>query len=118
MTTAKVESKALPVTVPAVGTAEAQQTVQVRAQVTGQLSVVHFTEGQEVKKGQELFTIDQRPFQAALSQAQAVLARDTATANNTHDEILAERAWPSGSTASFASHAPMGRARNGTAGMV
>jgi len=82
VTTAKVEKKALPVTIPAVGTAEALQTVQVRAQVTGQLSVVHFTEGQEVKKGQELFTIDARPFEAALSQAQAVLARDTATANN------------------------------------
>src|SRR5262245_62844043 len=54
VTTAKVEKKALPVTIPAVGTAEALQTVQVRAQVTGQLSVGHFTEGQEVKKGQEL----------------------------------------------------------------
>jgi multidrug efflux system membrane fusion protein len=57
-------------------------TVQVRAQITGQLSEVHFTEGQEVKKGQLLFTIDPRPFQAALQQAEAVLARDTATANN------------------------------------
>jgi multidrug efflux system membrane fusion protein len=70
------------VTIPAVGSAEALQTVQVRAQVTGQLSDVHFTEGQEVQKGQELFTLDPRPFQAALAQAQAVLTRDTATANN------------------------------------
>jgi multidrug efflux system membrane fusion protein len=70
------------VTIPAVGTAEALQTVQVRAQVTGQLSDVRFTEGQEVKKGQELFTLDPRPFQAALAQAEAVLTRDTATANN------------------------------------
>jgi multidrug efflux system membrane fusion protein len=43
---------------------------------------VHFIEGQEVKKGQELFTLDPRPFQAALAQALAVLTRDTATANN------------------------------------
>jgi len=86
VTTAKVENKAIPVTIPAVGTAEAQQTVQIRAQVTGQLSAVHFVEGQEVKKGQELFTIDPRPFQAALSQAQAVLARDTATANNAQSQ--------------------------------
>jgi multidrug efflux system membrane fusion protein len=43
---------------------------------------VHFSEGQEVRKGQPLFTLDPRPFQAALSQAEAVLARDTATANN------------------------------------
>jgi multidrug efflux system membrane fusion protein len=82
VTTAIVAKKAIPVTIPAVGTAEAMQTVQVRAQVTGQLSEVHFSEGQEVKKGQELFTLDPRPFQAALAQAQAVLTRDTATANN------------------------------------
>src|SRR6187401_1604932 len=80
--TAKVQVRSVPVTIPAVGTAEPLQTVQIRAQTTGQLSTVHFTEGQEVRKGQPLFTLDARPFQAALSQAEAVLARDTATANN------------------------------------
>jgi multidrug efflux system membrane fusion protein len=80
--TGRVQQKAVPVTIPAVGTAEALATVQVRAQVTGQLSKIHFREGQEVRKGQVLFTIDPRPFQAALEQAQAVLARDTATAKN------------------------------------
>src|SRR5207248_9224147 len=55
VTTAKVESQAIPVTIPAVGTAEALQTVQVRSQVTGQLSDVHFREGQEVKRGDPLF---------------------------------------------------------------
>jgi multidrug efflux system membrane fusion protein len=80
--TGRVQKKAIPVTIPAVGTAEALATVQVRAQVTGQLSAIHFREGQEVRKGQNLFTIDPRPFQAALEQAQAVLARDTATAKN------------------------------------
>jgi multidrug efflux system membrane fusion protein len=82
VTTALVQNKPIPVTIPSVGTAEALQTVQIRAQVTGQLSAVHFSEGQQVRKGQELFTIDPRPFQAALSQAEAVLARDTATATN------------------------------------
>jgi membrane fusion protein, multidrug efflux system len=80
--TARVQTKSVPVTIPAVGTAEPVQTVQIRAQTTGQLSTVHFAEGQEVRKGQPLFTLDPRPFQAALSQAEAVLARDTATANN------------------------------------
>jgi multidrug efflux system membrane fusion protein len=84
--TGHVQKKAVPVTIPAVGTAEALQTVQVRAQVTGQLSGIHFAEGQEVKKGQPLFTIDPRPFQAALEQAQAVLARDTATAKNSQSQ--------------------------------
>jgi membrane fusion protein, multidrug efflux system len=75
-------AKAVPVTIPAVGTAEPVATVQVRAQVTGQLSQIHFREGQDVRKGQPLFTLDARPFQAALQQAQAVLARDTAQAKN------------------------------------
>jgi membrane fusion protein, multidrug efflux system len=79
---AKVQSKTVPVTIPAVGTAEASTTVQIRAQVTGQLSEVQFSEGQDVRKGQLLFLIDPRPFQAALAQAEAVLARDTATSNN------------------------------------
>jgi multidrug efflux system membrane fusion protein len=80
--TGRVQKKAIPVLIPAVGTAEALATVQVRAQVTGQLSTIHFREGQEIRKGQTLFTIDPRPFQAALEQAQAVLARDSATAKN------------------------------------
>jgi membrane fusion protein, multidrug efflux system len=84
--TGHVEKKAVPVTIPAVGTAEALQTVQVRAQVTGQLSGIHFAEGQELRKGQLLFTIDPRPFQAALEQSQAVLARDTATAKNSQSQ--------------------------------
>src|SRR6187431_1577918 len=78
--------KPVPVTIPAVGTAEPLATVQIRAQVTGQLSAVHFSEGQEVKKGQPLFTIDPRPFEAALAQAQAVLSRDTATQQNAQQQ--------------------------------
>jgi multidrug efflux system membrane fusion protein len=73
-------------TLPAVGAGEALSTVQIRAQVTGQLSQIHFAEGQDVKKGQLLFTIDPRPFETALAQAQAVLARDTATANNAQSQ--------------------------------
>ncbi|HOC19087.1 MAG TPA: efflux RND transporter periplasmic adaptor subunit [Vicinamibacterales bacterium] len=81
--TARVEQKSMPVTLPAVGTVEAVSSVDVRAQVTGQLSAIHFTEGQDVKKGQPLFSLDPRPFQAALKQAEAVLARDAATLRNT-----------------------------------
>jgi membrane fusion protein, multidrug efflux system len=80
--TAHVTQKAMPVTLPAVGTVEALSTVQVRAQVTGQLGAIHFSEGQDVSKGQRLFSLDPRPFQASLAQAEAVLARDTATAQN------------------------------------
>ena len=73
----------MPVTLPAVGTAEPVSTVQVRAQVTGQLSQVHFAEGQDVKKGAAAVHARQpRPFEAALQQAEAVLARDTAQSKN------------------------------------
>ena len=81
--TAQVEQKSMPVTLPAVGTVEAISSVEVRAQVTGQLSAIHFAEGQDVRKGQPLFSLDPWPFQAALKQAEAVLARDTTTLQNT-----------------------------------
>jgi multidrug efflux system membrane fusion protein len=80
--TAKVESRTVAVTIPAVGTAEPISAVQIRSQVTGQLSEIHFAEGQNVGKGQPLFTLDPRPFEAALQQAKAMLARDSAQANN------------------------------------
>lgn len=82
VTTTFVERKPVPVTIPAVGTVEPVSTVQIRAEVAGQLTSIGFKEGDEVRKGQLLFTIDPRPFEAALAQAEAMLARDTATANN------------------------------------
>ncbi len=84
--TARVEQRSMPVTLPAVGIVEAITSVQVRAQVTGQLSAIHFAEGQDVQKGQPLFSLDARPFQVALQQAQAVLARDTATSKNAQSQ--------------------------------
>jgi membrane fusion protein, multidrug efflux system len=85
--TARVEQKAMPVTLPAVGAVEAISSVQIRAQVTGQLSAIHFAEGQEVQKGAPLFSLDARPFQASLTQAEAVLARDTATLTNAQQQL-------------------------------
>jgi multidrug efflux system membrane fusion protein len=71
-----------PYVVVADGTVEPLQTVQVESQVGGVLLSVDFTEGQEVTKGQPLFHIDPRPFQAALWQAEANLAKDEAQAIN------------------------------------
>jgi multidrug efflux system membrane fusion protein len=62
-----------------VGTIIANATVAVTAQVSGQIVSVHFQEGDIVKKGDVLFQLDPRPFQAALSEAQAATARDQAT---------------------------------------
>ena len=88
VTTARVIEKALPVTVNAIGTVEPFSTVDIRGQVTGQLNGVHFTEGQVVSSGQKLFTIDPRPFEATLRQAEAILARDTAQAANAQAEVV------------------------------
>jgi multidrug efflux system membrane fusion protein len=77
----------VPVTETAVGTVEAISTVQVRSQVTGRLSKVHFAEGEEVQAGQPLFTLDPQPFQVALDQANATLARDTAQADNAQAQL-------------------------------
>jgi multidrug efflux system membrane fusion protein len=82
VTTAVVAEKAIPLELAAIGSAEAYQTVAVRAQITGGLTSVLFKEGDDVKKGQALFTLDRRPLEAALEQARANLQRDTAQAAN------------------------------------
>ncbi|MGB7745677.1 MAG: efflux RND transporter periplasmic adaptor subunit [Verrucomicrobiia bacterium] len=63
---------------PPVGHVLSYSTVTIHSQIQGMISEVHFREGQEVKKGDLLFTIDPRPSQAALDQARAALERDTA----------------------------------------
>jgi len=75
---ATVSQRDVPINVDVIGNVEAYSTITVKAQVGGELTKVSFHEGDSVKKGDLLFTIDARPFQAALSQAQANLARDTA----------------------------------------
>ena len=76
----------MPVQVTAIGNVEAYSTVSVKAQVGGQLSRVHFREGQDVKKGELLFTIDTRPFEAQIRQAEANLARSTAQMENARED--------------------------------
>ena len=71
-----------PYVVTANGIVEPMQSVAVQSQVGGVLNTVRFREGDEVRLGEVLFEIDRRPFQAALDQAKAVLARDEAQADN------------------------------------
>ena len=75
-------TKPMPVQIEAVGTVEAEHSVQVRAQVSGVLQAVHFKEGDRVKAGQLLFQIDPRTYQAQYNQALAQLARDKAQLEN------------------------------------
>ena len=78
--------KTMPLQIRAVGNVEAYSTVSVKSQVTGVLTQAHFKEGQNIKKGQLLFTIDPRPFDAALKQAEANLARDNAQLQNSREQ--------------------------------
>jgi len=80
--TASVVRKSVPLDIQGIGTVIAASTVVVRAQVTGELMSVNFIEGDEVQQGQVLVTIDKRPLEAALQQAQAALDRDIAQAAN------------------------------------
>jgi multidrug efflux system membrane fusion protein len=83
---ASVVQKNMPVQLEAVGSVEAFSTVSIRTQVTGAITQVHFKEGQDVKQGDLLFTIDTRPFEAALKQAEANLARDAAVLANAREQ--------------------------------
>jgi len=74
--------KDVPQLLQTVGTVEAYSTVDVRPQVSGTLVKVSFNEGQEVAAGAPLFMIDPQPYQVALDQANATLAKDSAQAKN------------------------------------
>jgi len=79
--------KAVPVQLRAVGNVEPYTTVSIKSQVTGVLMQAHFKEGQDVKKEQQLFTIDPRPFEAALRQAEANMQRDNAQLKNLREQV-------------------------------
>jgi membrane fusion protein, multidrug efflux system len=76
VTVAKVVTKDVPIYLDEIGTCAAYETVLVQAQVSGVIITRNFQDGSDVKKGDLLFTIDPRPFQAALDQAKAQAALD------------------------------------------
>ena len=75
---ASVERKAIPWELEATGTVEAAQSAAITTRVGGAVSRISFREGDPVRAGQVLFTIDPRPYQAVVDRAAAVLARDEA----------------------------------------
>jgi multidrug efflux system membrane fusion protein len=101
--TAKVATKDVPVDLAAIGNVEAYASISVRSQVTGLLTELSFHEGDLVKQGQLLFSLDRRPFEAALASAEANLVRDRAllaqaeaqlardAANAEYQQLSAER---------------------------
>src|SRR5256886_7934570 len=84
-TVAKVITKDVPLYLDEIGTCAAYETVQVQAQVSGVIMERHFQDGSDVKKGDLLFTIDPRPYKAALDQAKAQAALDQVTLKRQED---------------------------------
>lgn len=71
-----VIQKSVPVQLRAIGNVEAYTTVSIKCMVPGEVVRVNFTEGQEVKKGDLLFAIDARPYEATVKQVEANVAKD------------------------------------------
>src|SRR5437762_3601873 len=71
-------SQDVPTYLDAIGKTVAREVVSIQPQVSGRITKIHFTDGANVKKGDMLFTIDTRPFEANLRQAQANVAKDLA----------------------------------------
>jgi multidrug efflux system membrane fusion protein len=87
VTVAPVVQKTVPIQIRTIGNVEAFSTVSIKAQVGGTLTGVYFREGQDVKKGDLLFAIDSRPFEADLRRAEANLNRDTAQLKQAHANL-------------------------------
>ena len=85
VTVAKVVTKDVPLYLDEIGTCAAYETVQVQAQVSGKILTRDFQDGADVKKGDPLFTIDPRPFQAVLDQDKAQAALDQVTLKRQED---------------------------------
>jgi membrane fusion protein, multidrug efflux system len=86
VTVAPVAQETVPIELRAIGNVEAYSTVALKARVDGQIVEVNFREGAPVKKGDVLFRIDPRPYEAALRQAEANALRDVAARNQARSQ--------------------------------
>jgi membrane fusion protein, multidrug efflux system len=97
VTTAKVIAQDVPLYLDEIGTTAAYETVQIQAQVSGQIVSREFQDGADVKKGDLLFKIDPRPYEAALASAQADLALNQATLKRQEElrakNVTASQEW-------------------------
>ncbi len=92
VTVAMVRQKDVPVEIQVVGNAEAYSVISVKSQVGGELTKVYFREGDYVKAGDKLFTIDPRQFQAQLQQAEANLMRSNAQLSQAQANLARDQA--------------------------
>ena len=87
---AQVRQETVPIEIKSFGRAEAYASVTIKSQITGVLTKVHFAEGQDVKKGDLLISIDSRPYEAALKTAQGNLEKDEVQLKNAQKEAERE----------------------------
>jgi multidrug efflux system membrane fusion protein len=80
----------VPTYLDAIGKTVAREVVAIQPQVSGRITKIHFTDGANVKKGDMLFTIDPRPFEAALQQAQANVSKDVALKKQAESNLARE----------------------------
>ena len=92
VSTASVVQETVPIEIHAVGRVEPSAVIQVRSLISGQIMRVAFAEGGDVKNDELLFEIDPRPYQEALRQAQATLARDTAQLRQSEANLERDKA--------------------------
>jgi multidrug efflux system membrane fusion protein len=89
---AKATQRDVPVEIQVIGNVEAYATINVKAQVSGQLTEAYFHEGDFVHKGEKLFLIDPRPLEAAYNQALANVSRDQASLGQAQANLLRDAA--------------------------
>ena len=87
-----VTQKSIPLQLRAIGSVQAFTTVSIRSLAGGEIIGVHFAEGQEVRKGDLLFTIDPRSYEATVRQAEATLAKDLAQVKKVEADIARDTA--------------------------
>lgn len=92
ITIAKVVQRDVPIEIQVVGNVEAYSTITVKSQVTGQLLSARFREGDYVKAGELLFTLDRRPLEAQIRQAEATLSRNLAQAKQAEANLAKDQA--------------------------
>src|SRR6476660_5180703 len=80
----------VPTYIDAIGKTVSREVVAIQPQVSGRITKIHFTDGANLKKGDLLFTIDPRPFEVALSQAQAKVSQDIALKKQAEANLASE----------------------------
>lgn len=88
VTVTKAVAQDVPTYLDAIGKTVAREVVSIQSQVSGRIMKIHFTDGANVKKGDLLFTIDTRPFEVSIKQAEANLSRDVALKKQAEANML------------------------------